>query len=68
LRFHTVNYNKKAPAYADAFLVEHVEKSLHPITEELKRWHSIIGERYIDHKLEVQRNTLAYKPEGYTTV
>lgn len=49
------------------FLVELVEKSLHPITEELKRWQSIIGEHYIDYKLEEQRNSLAYKPEGYTT-
>jgi len=44
-----------------------VENSLHPITEELKRWQSIIGEHYIDHKLEEQRNNLANKPEGYTT-
>ena len=48
-------------------MVEQVENTLHPITEELKRWQTIIGEHYIDHKLEEQRNSLAYKPEGYTT-
>jgi hypothetical protein len=47
-------------------MVDEVENSLHLITEELKRWQSIIGEHYIDHKLEERRNTLAYKPEGYT--
>jgi hypothetical protein len=44
--------------------VEQVEKSLHPITEELKRWQSIIGEHYINHKLEEQRNSLAINPKG----
>jgi hypothetical protein len=47
-------------------MVELVENSLHPITEELKRWQSIIGEHYIDYKLEEQRNSLAYKPKEYT--
>ena len=45
---------------------ELVENCLHPIAEELQRWQSIIFEHYIDHKLEEQRNSLAYKPEGYT--
>jgi hypothetical protein len=49
-------------------LVELVENTLHPITEELQRWQSIIGEHYIDHKLEEQRNTLVNRPEGYTTI
>lgn len=49
-------------------MVELVEKSLHPITEELKRWQGIIGGHYIDHKLEEQRNSLVNKPEGYTTI
>jgi hypothetical protein len=42
--------------------VEQLENCLHPIVEELKRWQSIIGEHYINHKLEEQRNSLAYKP------
>lgn len=54
-----VNFNK---------MVELVEKCLHPIAEELKRWQGIIGEHYIDHKLEEQRNSLANKPEGYTII
>lgn len=49
-------------------LVELVEKSLHPVIEELKRWQPVIGEHYLDYKLEEQRNSLAYKPEGYTTI
>jgi hypothetical protein len=49
-------------------MVELVENSLHPTIEELERWKSIIGEHYIDHKLEEQRNSLAYKPEGYSTI
>jgi hypothetical protein len=44
--------------------VELVEKSLHPIVEELKRWQSIIGEHYIDNKIEKRRNSLSYNPEG----
>ncbi|MDB5185569.1 MAG: hypothetical protein JWL85_92 [Candidatus Saccharibacteria bacterium] len=60
---------RKALAFAKAFfLVELVENSLHPITGELKRWQSIIGEHYIDYKLDEQRNKLVYKPEGYTTI
>lgn len=43
-------------------MVELVEKSLHPITEELERWQLIIGEHYLDYKLEEQRNSLAYIP------
>jgi hypothetical protein len=43
-------------------VVELVENSLHPIVEELERWESIIGEHYLDYKLEEQRNGLAYKP------
>lgn len=43
-------------------LVDEVENSLHLITEELRRWQSIIGEHYIDYKLEERRNTLANKP------
>jgi hypothetical protein len=49
-------------------MVELVEKSLHPIAEELRRWQFIIGEHYITYKVEKQRNTLAYKPEGYDTL
>jgi hypothetical protein len=45
-------------------MVELVENSLHPITEELKRWQSIIGEHYIDHKLEEERNRLLINPKG----
>jgi hypothetical protein len=43
-------------------MMELVENSLHPLTEELKRWQSVIGEHYIDFKLEEQRNSLANKP------
>ncbi len=59
--------NKKAPADADAFLVELVENSLHLIVEELERWQPIIGEHFLGCKLEEQRNSLTYKTEGYST-
>jgi hypothetical protein len=39
-------------------MVELVEKSLHPLTLELERWQSIIGEHYLDYKLDEQRNSL----------
>jgi hypothetical protein len=45
-----------------SLVVEHLENSLHPIVEELERWESIIGEHYLDYKLDEQRNSLAYKP------
>lgn len=48
-------------------LVELVENNLHPITEKLLRWQTIIGAYYIDYKLEKLRNSLAYKSEGYIT-
>lgn len=55
--------HKKALSSLDnAHLEELVENSLHPIVEELERWESIIGEHYLDYKLEEQRNSLAYKP------
>lgn len=38
------------------------ENSLHPIVEELQRWESIIGEHYLDYKLEEQRNSLVNSP------
>lgn len=64
---YTLGANKNDPNGVDFNnIVELIENNLHPITEELKRWQLIIGERYIDHKLEEQRNSLAYKPEGYT--
>ncbi len=56
------NANDNPQVVENAYMEEHLEKSLHPITEELKRWQSIIGEYYIDYKLEEQRNSLAYKP------
>ena len=57
--------NKKTPSFDEVFLlVELVENSLHPIVEELERWESIIGEHYLDHKLEEQRNSLANSPWG----
>ncbi len=34
---------------------------------ELERWHTIIGEHYLDYKLEEQRNYLAYIPEEHAT-
>jgi len=43
-------------------MVELVENSLHPLTVELERWHSIIGEHYLDYRLEEQRNSLANVP------
>ncbi|MCW2763750.1 MAG: hypothetical protein JWR85_3951 [Marmoricola sp.] len=49
-------------------LVELLENNLHPVTEELGRWQDIIGEHYIDHKPEEQRNCLAHKHEGYITI
>jgi hypothetical protein len=49
-------------------MVERLENCLYPLTVEPERWHSIIGEHYLDYKLEEQRNSLAYKPEGYTTI
>lgn len=48
-------------------MVDEVEKSLHLIIEELKRWQTIIGGHYIDHKLEKERNRLASIPYGYHT-
>lgn len=45
-------------------MVELVENFLHPISEELKGWQSIIGEHYIDHKLEEERNRLLINPKG----
>lgn len=42
------------------------KKVSHPITEELKRWYSIIGERYLNHNLEKRRNGLVDKPKEYT--
>lgn len=53
---------KALPRFENAYMVDEVEKSLHPITEELKRWQSIIGSHYIDYKLEERRNSLVYKP------
>jgi phage anti-repressor protein len=47
--------------------VELVENSLHPIVEELEQWETIIGEHYLERKLEEQRNSLACKPYGYDT-
>jgi hypothetical protein len=43
-------------------MVELVENSLHPILAELERWESIIGEHYLDYKLQEERNRLAYRP------
>lgn len=43
-------------------MVELVEKSLHPITEELNRWQFMIDHHYVDFKLEERRNSLAYRP------
>lgn len=61
--------NIKTPSQDEVLiLVELVENCLHPITEELKRWQHIIGEHYLDHKLEEPRNSLINKPEGYTTI
>jgi hypothetical protein len=39
-----------------------IENSLHSVVEELERREGIIGEHYLDHKLEEQRNGLAYRP------
>ncbi len=59
---------KKPEEYSRALsLVDEVEKCLHPIIEELKRWQLIIGRHYTDYKLEKQRNGLADIPYGYTT-
>lgn len=53
---------KKAPAIADAFLVELVENCLHLYEAELMRWQPIIGEHYYQYAAEKRRNSLAYKP------
>jgi hypothetical protein len=56
---------KNTPPVGEVFfLVELVENCLHPLTLELERWHSIIGEHYLDYKLEEQRNSLACNPKG----
>jgi hypothetical protein len=34
--------NKKAPANADAFLVEHIQNNWHQIESELGRWRNIL--------------------------
>jgi hypothetical protein len=58
-----LNLNKKDLSFSEkSLVVEQVENCLHPITEELKRWQYIVGEHYIDHKLEEQRNGLATIP------
>lgn len=44
--------------------MDHLENCLHPVTEDVKRWHSIIGEHYLNHKLEEQRNSLDNNPKG----
>lgn len=65
---YSLQPNKKALRFdCKALMVDEVEKSLHPITEELKRWQSFIGEHYIEYKVAEQRNRLANKPWGYTT-
>jgi hypothetical protein len=46
----------------DSLMVELIENSLHPLTLELERWQSIIGEHYTVQKLEEQRNRVANKP------
>lgn len=59
----TILTETKAPPGGEALvLVGLVENSLHPLVEELERWQSIIGEHYYAHKLEEERNRLAYRP------
>lgn len=65
---YSLDTNKNDPNGVDFNkMVALVEKSLHPITKELRRWQSIIGEHYVEYKVEEQRNRLANKPWGYTT-
>jgi hypothetical protein len=47
--------------------VDEVENSLHLVVQELERWEVIIGEHYLDYKLDEQRNRLTIIPSGYHT-
>ena len=49
-------------------MVELIENSLHSVINELERWQTIIGGHYIDYLLEQERNSLADKAMGYSTV
>jgi tyrosine-protein phosphatase YwqE len=61
--FFTLRPNKKDLSFSEkSLMVELVENSLHPILAELERWESIIGEHYLDYKLQEERNRLAYRP------
>lgn len=63
--YRLLNEKSDSKAAKISEMVELVENCLHPIIGELQRWQGIIGEHYIDHKIEEQRNSLADKPEGY---
>ena len=58
--------HKKTPAIADAFLVEHLEKSSPLIVEEIRRWRDLIWDDYLEHKYRSKRPSDTAYPSGYT--
>jgi hypothetical protein len=46
---------KKTPAKADAFLVEHLQKSSPLIFEEIRRWRYLIWDDYVEYRRQEER-------------
>lgn len=57
-----MSLNKKAPAFADAFLVEHLEKSSPLIVEEVRRWRELLWDDWINYKRGKERNKMLAIP------